>query len=131
VGFGGEEYPLGLFHFSLYDPRYPDRLTGATDWARLGDDRTLEPLLLDYAAKLNAAGFEECHRWPYGQGAFRDGKKITKEHREFFKKRFFHGLADDKDPFDPAMEPQGLGSLYNVDRPLARLVRRVRGTLQL
>jgi hypothetical protein len=91
----------------------------------------LEPLLLEYAAKLNAAGFEECHRWPYGHGAFRDGKRVTKEHREFFKKRFFHGLPDEKDPFDPAMEPRGLGSLCNVDHPVARLVRRVRGTLQL
>jgi hypothetical protein len=128
VGFGGEEYPLVLFHFSLYNPRYPERLTGAIDWARLGDDRTLEPLVLDYAAKLNAAGFEECHRWPYSHGAFRNGKKISKEHREFFKKRFFQGLADEVDPFDPGMEPRGLGSLYNVDHPAARFVRKVRGT---
>jgi hypothetical protein len=128
VGFGGEEYPLVLFHFSLYDPQHPDRLTGETDWARLGDDRTLEPLLIDYAAKLNAAAFEECHRWPYGHGAFRDGKIITKEHREFFKKRLFYGLSEDRNPFDPAMEPRGLGSLCNVGHPVARFVRLVRRT---
>lgn len=125
-GDSGED--LTLFHFSLYDPEYPEKLTGITDWARLGDGRTLEPLLRNYAARLKVAGYEECHCWPYGHGAFKDGKTITKEHRKFFKRRFFHGLPEKNNPFDPAMMPGGLGSLYNVDHPVARLARRLRGT---
>jgi hypothetical protein len=53
---------------------------------------------------------------------------VSQEHRNFFKRRVFYELAPEKDPFNPAMEPTGFNSLYNVDHPLTRLVRAIRGT---
>jgi hypothetical protein len=130
VEFGGEEYPLVLFHFSMFDHRFPDRISGEIDYAGTGPNADLDALIREYVGRLKDWGLESCHRWRYDHGAFADGKPVTKSHREFFKKRCFHDLSRQADPFDPVMQPKTLGSLYNVDHPLARLVRSMRGTVK-
>jgi hypothetical protein len=127
VVFGSEEYPLVLFHFSMFDHRFPDRISGEIDYAGTGPNEDLDALLRDYVSRLKDRGLEECHRWPYDHGFFTDGKPVTKDHRCFFKQRWFHETLGERDPFDPAMEPRGLGSLYHVDHPVARFTRRLKG----
>lgn len=128
VGFGGEEYPLVLFHFSMFDHRYPDRISGEVDYAGAGPNADLDALIREYVRRLKERGLESCHRWRYDHGAFADGKPVTKSHRGFFKKRCFYDLSDKSDPFDVAMKPRGVASLYHVDHPVARFVRALRGT---
>ena len=128
VEFGGEEAELVLYHFSLFDHRHPDRMTGEVDYAGNGPSVDVDALVAEYVARLKKRGLEECHLWPYDHGHFFDGKAVSQEHRNFFKRRVFYELATEKDPFNPAMEPTGFNSLYNVDHPLTRLVRRIRGT---
>jgi hypothetical protein len=130
VWFGGEEVELVLYHFSLFDHRHPDRMTGEVDYARIRPSADVDALIAQYVARLKKRGLEECHQWPYDHGRFADGKAVSKEHREFFKRRVFPELATEKNPFDPVMQSKTLGSLYNVDHPLARLVRSMRGTVK-
>ncbi len=119
---------LVLFHFSLFDPTRPRELTGARDYAGLGPHAALEALLKMYAEKLDAAGWGECHRWPYDHGCFADGKAVTPGHRRYFVKRVFRDAAEEVNPFDPRMEPRGWKSLYHQDHPMVRWIRRLKGT---
>jgi hypothetical protein len=128
VEFGGEEFSLVLFHFSMFDHRFPDRISGEIDYAGSGPSVDVDALMANYVSRLRKRGLEECHRWSYDHGRFADGKAVSQEHREFFKRRVFYELAPEKDPFNPAMEPTGFNSLYNVDHPLTRFVRAIRGT---
>jgi hypothetical protein len=128
VGFGGGEFPLVLFHFSMFDHRFPDRISGEIDYSGAEPNADLDALVRQYVARLKDRGLESCHRWHYDHAAFADGKAVSQEHRSFFKKRVFYELAPEKDPFNPAMEPTGFSSLYNVDHPVARFVRAIRGT---
>jgi len=120
--------PLILFHFSLFDAQKPTELTGATDYTRIGPNSALDALLQEYKRRLDLAGWSECHRWAYDHGNFSDGKKITPGHRKYFQLRGFRDVAEKHDPFDSAMEPKGLKSLYHFDHPLIRLIRTIKGT---
>lgn len=129
VRFGGEEYPLVLYHFSLFDMNRPDSFTGTVDSGCGAPVAAMKILLRDYAAKLAAAGHAECHAWPYGFGAFADGEPVTPGHREYFKQRFFRRIGPDADPFDPRAKlpgGEGLKSLRNFGHPVSRLVRRIK-----
>jgi hypothetical protein len=132
VRFGGDEYPLVLYHFSLFDMNRPDAFTGTIDSGCGVPNAAMKILLGDYAAMLANAGHAECHAWPYGFGAFADGEKVTPEHREYFKQRFFRKIDADKNPFDPQADlPGGTGlkSLRNLSHPLSRLTRRAKTLL--
>ena len=119
---------LVLFHFSLFDPNRPEDLTGNLDYAGIGPNPALEELLRLYAEKLERAGRGDCHQWGYDHGKFTDGKVIKPGHRKYFQKRFFYDVPEDTNPFDPAMEPRGLKSLYHFDHPAVQIVRKLKGT---
>ncbi len=129
VRFGGDEYPLVLYHFSLFDMNRPDSFTGALDSGCGVPNDSMKILLQDYADRLAAAGHAECHAWPYGFGAFADGEPVTPGHREYFKQRFFRRIGPDSDPFDPQTKlpgGDGLRSLRKFNHPVSRLVRRIK-----
>ena len=130
VEFGGEDLELVLYHFSLFDHRHPDRMTGEADYARIGRSADVDALIAEYVARLRDRGLEKCHQWPYDHGRFADGKAVSKKHRDFFKSRVFPGLADTLNPFDPAMSPKGLRSLYNHDLLLCRVARKFKTLLR-
>lgn len=132
VRFGGDEYPLVLYHFSLFDMNRPDAFTGTIDSGCGVPNAAMRILLGDYAAMLANAGHAKCHAWPYGFGAFADGEKVTPEHREYFKQRFFRKIDPDKDPFDPQADlpgGSGLKSLRSFSHPLSLLARRAKTLL--
>jgi hypothetical protein len=129
VGFGSDEYPLVLYHFSLFDPRYPKAFTGMMDSGGGEPNAAMETLLQNYAQQLLAAGHAECHRIAYGFSAFADGEPVTPGHRKYFKERFFRTATPEADPFDPqTIFPggRGLKSLRNFGNPLSRLARKIK-----
>lgn len=119
---------LTLFHFSLFDPKITQKLTGARDYIPPSTSQKLQPLIQDYETRLRTADWMLCHQWPYDHARFSDGKSISRAQRMFFRQRFFAGLSEIVDPFDPKMEPRGLSSLYNYDHPLTRMIRLFKGT---
>lgn len=119
---------LALFHFSLFDPKITQKLTGDKEFIPLNISQKLLPLIHDYGTRLKRADWALCHSLPYDYAQFADGKPVTRAHRMFFRQRFFSGLPETVDPFDPKMEPRGLGSLYNYDHPLTRMIRLFKGT---
>jgi hypothetical protein len=129
VRFGGDEYPLVLYHFSLFDMNRPDSFTGALDSGCGMPNASMKMLLKDYADRLAAAGHAECHALSYGFGAFSDGEPVTPGHRRYFKERFFRVATPEADPFDPRSSfagGTGLKSLRNFAHPVSRLVRRIK-----
>jgi len=129
VGFGGDEYPLVLYHFSLFDPHYPQAFTGTMDSGGGEPNAAMEALLQHYAQQLLAAGHTECHRIAYGFSAFADGEPVTPGHRRYFKERFFRTATPEADPFDPRSSfpgGSGLKSLRNFAHPVSHLARKIK-----
>lgn len=120
--------PLTSVHFSHFNRRLPHSLTG-----RMKTGFEPPPALLDlaatYAKLLEAAGAAECEKWPYGHGAFSDGKRVTSWHREYFKTQIHGHLPPGANPFDASLRIpgfRGLRSLYRADHPIVRALRKLR-----
>lgn len=122
--------PLVIFHFSGFRREDAANLAGksrphfpAPDprWAKLG---------ISYAERLREFGADVCEQWEYGFARFRDGKCVTPEHRAHYSQRYWTNRLPNADPFDPASGQfgRGLKSLYYVDHPVSRGVRRLKMT---
>jgi hypothetical protein len=120
--------PLTLVHFSHFDRRLPQSLTGHMKTG-YEPPAALLRLAATYADLLAAAGAAECEKWPYGHGFFSDGKRVTPWHREYFKNRIRDRMPLNADPFDAALRIpglEGLSSLYHADHLIPRVLRKLR-----
>ena len=126
--------PLVVHHFSGYDPAEPGELAPRSQRRAfpIGDVRW-NRFAQTYATLLAEAGAGTCERWPYQFSRFKDGKPVTAAHRDYFTGHCWSRLPLASDPFDPALPAPaaGLRSIYNVDHPLTRMVRRVKAALRL
>lgn len=125
--------PLVLFHFSMFDPDLPDRLTGRLQTNFPEPNTAVRSLLTEYAARLRAAGYDACRRWSYSYATFANGKPITAFHRRYFRERIIARLEESADPFDPRLRVPGytgLKSLYHADHVVPRTVRQIRAGLR-
>jgi glycosyltransferase involved in cell wall biosynthesis len=97
---GGDGYrvdgqQLRFFHFSGFDPRYPDRLSKHQDRVEVGDDPVLARICADYATELLDRGFEEARRWSYGWESMANGLELSRPlrnlHREAAEEQAIEG----------------------------------------
>lgn len=124
-------HPLRLFHFSGFDPRFPDRLSRHVADPEATDLGAGRAFVHDYAQALSAAGWSEsrepCHRW----STFEDGTPIPTLARTLYRE-----LRDDVgrfgDPFRVGGAESYLGWLMAPEpddgdgrRPIPRLWRAV------
>jgi SAM-dependent methyltransferase/glycosyltransferase involved in cell wall biosynthesis len=90
-GYSVDGRPLRFFHFSGFDPRYPDRLSKHQDRIEVGADPVLTKICSEYARELLDHGFEEARRLPYGWKAMANGLELSRPlrglHREAAEKR--------------------------------------------
>src|SRR6266540_448568 len=110
----GERYevdgrPLRFFHFSGYDPRYPEKLsvhTGTRPRTRLSNYPDLERLCDEYAALLIRHGFGTTNGWSYRFDMLPSGRPVDRHLRALFRQALLAAEAgeapDPPDPFDPA-----------------------------
>ena len=66
-------HALYFFHFSGFDPDYPEQFSKHQNrfrFSTLGDARYL---VSDYRRELLSAGYETCCEWPYAYGSFVNG----------------------------------------------------------
>lgn len=102
--------PLRLFHFSGYDPRFPDRLSvhaGRMPRTRFSDYPDLERLCDEYAARLFRHGFETRDGWSYRFDRLPNGRLVDRQMRTLFRQALLAAEAGEApdpppDPFDPA-----------------------------
>jgi hypothetical protein len=114
--------PLAFLHFSEFDPRRPTRFFWAADGAPAPEEEPLRTLASRYADELQAAGWEDTHRWPYGHGFLSDGHPIDVSLRALYRRV---GRDDFGDPFDAgesgrflawAVSPAGTGTANGSGR---------------
>ncbi len=107
---GGE--PLRFYHFSGFDPKYPQllsRFQGDTPRILLSERPDLAKLCRDYAASLMDKGYADWSSKPYQWDVLADGTRIDRTLRRFY--RIALVAAEDgagsqpPDPFDPADSP--------------------------
>jgi hypothetical protein len=91
--------PLLVFHFSGFDPKRPDLITGPhkQTLVTLENRPAYRPLFEDYAAHL-LRNQDEVERLPYAFSRFADGTPIFAFHRRLYRKLTEMGLRFD-DPF--------------------------------
>lgn len=65
--------PLVFYHFSGFDPAFPDRLSKHQSRIEVGPDTALAGLLRRYADELARHDHAVYRRLPYGHGAFSNG----------------------------------------------------------
>ncbi len=68
--------PLRFFHFSGFNPRFPDLVSTHQPTARRADAGGAAKLIGDYGATLRAAGASVFRNAPYGYAVFADGTRI-------------------------------------------------------
>jgi hypothetical protein len=92
--------PLMFFHFSLWSPEHPEKITFGRTVAPETDPSILTTLAATYRDALIASGYQTCRHWPYGFATFRDGSPITRPMRRYYYELFVRGAAPSGDPFD-------------------------------
>ncbi len=70
------EAPLVFFHFSGIEPENLERVSKHQDRFRLSEIGHAAELYRQYRDELLAAGYRECHRWPFAYGTFDNGVPI-------------------------------------------------------
>ena len=81
--------PLAFFHYSGFDPSSPHVLSKHQNRVTVTPGSPLAHLLDRYADGLLTHGFAQARRWPYGYGAFADGRPIPAVLR-----RLYHDLDE-------------------------------------
>jgi hypothetical protein len=99
-GYTANGRPLLFAHMSNW------RFDSPADWT-LGrpvapdtEPGIIADLGIAYRDALVAAGYEECHRWPYGFGTFTTGRPITQPMRHDYFDRLARGAVDGASPFE-------------------------------
>jgi glycosyltransferase involved in cell wall biosynthesis len=68
--------PLCFFHFSGLNPDEPHSLSRHQNRFTLEDLGDVLELVLEYRDRLHEKGYQECRRWPYAYGVFKNGFRI-------------------------------------------------------
>jgi hypothetical protein len=99
--------PLALFHFSGLDVLRPEIISLHQDRYTLEDVPLLKPVFEDYVARVKAAGFEDCVRWPYAFARFSNGVPIAA-----FVRRLYWSLGDAARRFGDPFQTKGADSFW-------------------
>ena len=76
--------PLRFFHYSGYDPAYPDEVSKHQTRLAMSDVGAAAALFEAYGRRLLAEGWRACSRWPYSWAAFDDGTPIAPVVRDLY-----------------------------------------------
>lgn len=90
-------FPLVFFHYSGYDPNYPDRLSNKLR-AHQNIDETLKRILVFYGERLESNGAREYQKYSYAYANFSNGLLISS-----LARRLYSVTTDQwegQDPFD-------------------------------
>jgi hypothetical protein len=103
--------PLVFFHYSGFDPRHPDAITGSHKQSVITLEQKPEyrDLFADYASRL-LANRSDAAGASYSYGTFVDGVRIFSFHRRLYRKLTEHGHRF-ADPFATTA-----GSFYDLLR---------------
>ncbi len=77
--------PLYFFHFSNYNPEYPDAISGHQTRYSLADLPDLRALFDVYRRRLLANGYCESGKWPYTYDRFEDGSRVNDLFRKIYR----------------------------------------------
>jgi glycosyltransferase involved in cell wall biosynthesis len=91
--------PLRFFHFSGYDPAFPDMVSKHDHVLKLTSVGDAAKLIEAYGEKLRTAGYESFRRAEYAYGAFFDGTPVTVAARVAYRNSKELQAAGGDDPF--------------------------------
>jgi glycosyltransferase involved in cell wall biosynthesis len=77
--------PCYFFHFSGFDPDYPDRVSKHTTRLTMDKIGGAAGLFHKYRDLLARSGHNKCKKWPYAFDAFANGVKIPAMARQLFQ----------------------------------------------
>lgn len=77
--------PLRFFHFSRFDPNYPQIISKYQDRYRPSDLPECEALLSAYRNQLISFGYETTRHWPWAFDCFENGAKVTNRMRRIYR----------------------------------------------
>ena len=80
-GWSVDGQPLAFFHFSGFDPAFPQLLSKHQDRIKVAPGSPLAGLLAEYAAVMLRNGHAEASAIPYGHRAFPSGELVSKDVR--------------------------------------------------
>lgn len=80
-GWSVDGQPLAFFHFSGFDPAFPQLLSKHQDRIKVAPGSPLAALLAEYAAVMLRNGHAEASAIPYGHRAFPSGELVSKDVR--------------------------------------------------
>lgn len=95
--------PVRCFHFSGYDPDWPERLSRFDGRIRLAQQPALRAICDRYGEVLEAHGRRECESWPYGWATLPSGVELTPLLRGLWDRARQEGAVDEA-PFSPCGE---------------------------
>ena len=105
-------HPLIFFHFSGFDPEYPEVLTRYLHQTAAHKGACISELLREYGTRLNTGGRSVCESWGYEFDTLNNGTRILPAWRDAI--RTCQSLSVSiHDPFD-ATTNQGLIQLLNA-----------------
>ena len=99
-GFTANGEPLLFAHMSNWRFETPADWTLGRPVAADTDPSILEEIGMAYRNALVVAGHEDCRRWPYGFGAFANGRAVTEPMRHHYADRLAEGTVGPESPFD-------------------------------
>ena len=91
--------PLRFFHFSGFDPAFPDLVSKHQHRLKLTDAGDARKLFEDYLDALRAAGYESFGNPRYAFGVFADGMPVPNAARIAYRNSIDLQLACGSDPF--------------------------------
>jgi len=92
--------PLAFFHFSGFDPGFPDVLSRHQTRIELASQPPLGQICGQYAQATKAEGYEEARKWPYTFGCVADGTPFTRLLRLLYARWEDQGRS--QSPFEAA-----------------------------
>jgi glycosyltransferase involved in cell wall biosynthesis/SAM-dependent methyltransferase len=87
--------PLRFFHFSGFDPRRPKELSKHQNRVKVATNPALTRICRQYAGELNAQGFKQAIKWPYGWDSLPNGIKLDRVARREFRGAAESGAIDE------------------------------------
>jgi glycosyltransferase involved in cell wall biosynthesis len=99
--------PCYFFHFSGFDPDYPDRVSKHTTRLTMDKLGGAAGLFHKYRELLVRSGHNECKKWPYAFDSFANGVKIPALARQLFQQ-----LGDQASQFPNPFNVRGPRTYY-------------------
>jgi hypothetical protein len=115
--------PLGFFHYSGFDPSYPDRLSVETDWFRgAALPAAWRAFLASYADRLLAAGHGRIPAGCYAYGRFASGVPIPTIARRMFRDDYEAWAGDAFETFEPWAHLPAPGAVLGIGSAIPSLM---------